>query len=126
MSVGALKLGGAKFAGGKIKRGKASGVLCDTDRREKIILVGFQSRVGGGARSYYPRDLTAHQFFGQAGVFHLVADGHLETLAYQLGDVIFRAVVRHAAHGDGDALLLVARGQGDLQLARRHHRVLKK
>ena len=33
VSVGALKLGGAKFAGGKIQRGKASGVLRDTDRR---------------------------------------------------------------------------------------------
>src|SRR5208337_768823 len=49
----------------------------------------------------------------------------LESLADELGDVVLGRVVGHAAHRHGDAFLLVARGQRDLQLARSDHRILE-
>src|SRR5207248_2494905 len=54
------------------------------------------------------------------------ADGNLESFADQLGNVIFRGVIRYPAHGDGNAFFLVARGQRDLQLTRGRDRVAKK
>ncbi len=77
------------------------------------------------ARREHARDLALHQLLGEPRVFHLLADGDLEALANELGNVVFRRVIGHAAHGNGDALFLVARGQRDLQLARGDHRVLE-
>ena len=59
-----------------------------------------------------------HQFLAGAGIFHLVADGDAVALLNQARDVAFGRVVRHAAHGNGGALFLVARGQRDFELAR--------
>ena len=57
-------------------------------------------------------------FLASLRVFHLVADGHAVALLDQPRDVAFGRVVRHAAHGDGRAFFLVARGERDFQLAR--------
>ena len=62
-------------------------------------------------------DFAPHQFLRNARIFHLLADGDLESLADQLRDVAFGGVVGNAAHRDGDAFFLVARGQRDLQFA---------
>jgi hypothetical protein len=64
-------------------------------------------------------------FLGQRGIFHLVADGHAIALLDEARDVAFGRVVGHAAHGDGRAFFLVARGERDFQLARGHHGVFE-
>ena len=57
-------------------------------------------------------------FFASRRVFHLVADGDAVALLDQPRDVAFGRVIGHAAHRDGGALFLVARGERDLELAR--------
>ena len=64
-------------------------------------------------------DLALDQLLGEARVLHLVADRDAVAALDQAGDVALGRVVGDAAHGDGLPLLLVARGEGDLQLARR-------
>ena len=64
-------------------------------------------------------------FLASLRIFHLVADGHAVALLNQPRDVAFGGVVGHAAHGNGRALFLVARGERDLQFARGHHGVFE-
>ena len=70
-------------------------------------------------------DFALHEFRRQARVLHLVADGYPKAATDELGDVTLRGMIRNAAHRDCHALLLVAGGQGDLQLLRSHHGVFK-
>ena len=64
-------------------------------------------------------------FLASLRIFHLVADGDAVALLNEARDVAFGGVVGHAAHGDGRALFLVARGERDFQLARGHHGVFE-
>ena len=57
-------------------------------------------------------------FLASARIFHLVADGDAVALLDEARDVAFGGVVGDAAHGDGRALFLVARGERDFELAR--------
>ena len=57
-------------------------------------------------------------FLPGAGLFHLIADGDAIALADQTRDVAFGRMIGHAAHGDGRAFFLVARGEGDFEFAR--------
>ena len=82
-------------------------------------------RVGRGSRREHARDLALHQLLGQPGILHLLADCDLESFANQFGNVVFRRVIRHAAHGNGGAFFLVARRERDLQFARRDDCVLE-
>ncbi len=88
------------------------------DGAEKVVLLRAELRVGGGAGGDHAGDLAAHQLLGELGVLHLVADGDLVSLADELGDVALGGMVGNSAHGQGDAIDLLARGEGDLQLAR--------
>ena len=54
----------------------------------------------------------------ELGVFHLVADGDAVALLDEARDVAFGGMERDAAHGNGVALFLVARGEGDFEFAR--------
>ena len=81
----------------------------------KLFSSELEGRICGGAGGDDPRDFAPHQFLGQARIFDLLADRDLESLADQLRDVAFGGVVRHAAHGNGDAFFFVARGERDLQ-----------
>ena len=92
---------------------------------EKVIFLGAKLRVSRSARRHHASDFAFHQLLGNAGIFHLFADGHLESLADELGDVAFGGVVGNSAHRHGNAFFLVARGQRDLQLTRGHLRVLE-
>ena len=120
-----VKLGGAKFAGGQVERGESGGVSRPRHAGQEVVLLRAELCVDRGARRQHARDFALHQLLGHARVFHLLADGDLEALADELGDVVVGRVIRHAAHGDGRALFLVARGQRDLQLARGDHGVLE-
>jgi hypothetical protein len=77
-----------------------------------------QVRVGRGAGRDDARDFAAHQLLARAGFFHLVADGHAIAAPDQPRDVAFGRMIRHAAHRDGRAFFLVARGERDFEFAR--------
>ena len=99
--------------------------LWRADGAEKIVLLRAKLGVGGGAGGDDAGDLAAHQFLGEFGVLHLVADGDLVALADELGDVSLGGVVGNSAHGDGNAIDLLARGEGDLELAGGGDRVIE-
>ena len=113
--VFALKLGGAKFAGGEVEGGEADALSGLGDGGEEIVFFGTEGRICGGAGSDDASDFSPHQFFRQAWILDLLADCDFESLADQLRDIAFGGVVGYAAHGDGDAFFFVARGQRDLQ-----------
>ena len=79
---------------------------------EKVVAVlvqhgGFHDRT----RRHAPDDLALDQALGELGVLHLLADRDLVALAHELGDIPFRAVVRHAAHGRTLLQAAVAAGE---------------
>src|ERR1044071_3701035 len=74
-------------------------------------------RVDGRAGRDDAHDLAADELLRLRRVFGLLADGDAVALANEARDVARDGVVRDAAHGDGLAALLVARGQGYLQPA---------
>src|ERR1044071_1552581 len=82
-------------------------------------------RVDGRAGRDDADDLAADELLRLGRVFGLLADGDAVAFADQARDVARDGVVRDAAHGDGLAALLVARGQGYLQLARAGDGVLE-
>jgi hypothetical protein len=82
--------------------------------------------VNRSAGTHDARHLALHQLFGKARVFHLVTDGHAETLAHQARNIGLGGVVRNTAHRDGLALLLIPRGERDLKLFGSNDSILKK
>ncbi len=125
VGVIALELGGAKFASREIERRESHSIARARHAAQEVVLLGAEMRVGSGARREHPRDLALHQLLGDSRVLHLLADGDLESFANELGDVILSRVVGDTAHGYRNALLLVARGQRDLQFARGDHGVFE-
>src|SRR5271157_943820 len=125
LGIFALKFSRAKFAGREIERRKSYGIPGTRDAAQEIVLLGAEMRVGGGPRREHPRDLAFHQLLGDSRVFHLLADRNLESFANEFGDIVLGRVIWDAAHGHGYAFFLVARGQRDLQLARRDDGVFK-
>ena len=124
---GGLHLGDAEFAGGKIDVGHGRAGARARDGRQVVVLArAHQVGVHGGAGRHHARDFALHQRFSELGVFHLVADGHAVALLDEARDVSVGRVVGHAAHGNGGALFLVARGEGDFEFARGHHGVFEK
>ena len=87
------------------------------DRAEEVVLLRAKLGIGGGAGSDDASDLAAHQLLGKLGVLHLVAHSDLVSLANELGDIALGGVVGNSAHGDGDAIHLLSRGERDLQFA---------
>ena len=123
---GARELCSPKVAGGKIGEGEPNGPVALRRRGQIIVLARLEHlRVDSGAGRDHARHIPLHEVLRPSRVFHLVADGHAEALADQLGDISFRRMKRHAAHRDGDAFFLIARSQRDLQLASGDDRVLK-
>ncbi len=121
-----MKLGGAKLAGGKIERRETDVIAVLGNARQEIVFFRLKLRVSRRSRRDHARHFALYNLFRRPRVFHLFADGNLESLANQLGDIVLGRVIGHAAHRDGDAFFLVARGQRDLQFPGRDHRVFKK
>ncbi len=119
------KLGGAKLASRKIECGKSDGISGARHAGQKVVLFRVKMRIHRRSRREHARDLALHQRLGQPRILHLLADGDLEALANQLGNVVVGGVIGHAAHGNGSALFFVARGERDLQLARGDHRIFE-
>ena len=90
-----------------------------------VVLAGAQqARVAGRAGRHDARHFAAHELPGLVRVFDLIADGDAMALGDQLRDVAVGRVARHAAHRDRLALLLVAGGQRDAEVARGDDRVV--
>ena len=83
-------------------------------------------RINGSSGCHDACYFALNKLLGHAGVFHLVANRHSKTPPDELGDIALGGVVRYAAHGDGRAFLLVARGESDLEFLRRHDGIFKK
>src|SRR5271165_3818179 len=77
-----------------------------------------------GARRHHARDLAPDQLLASAGLFHLVAQRDAIAFLDQASEIAFKRMIGHAAHGDGLPFFLVARGESDLQFARRYDGVL--
>ena len=92
------------------------------DAGEPLALAGVERCVDRCARREHARDLAANDGLGGLGVLHLLAQRDAIALAQQALQVGAGGVVGNPAHGHG--LRLVARGEGELQLARGDQRVL--
>jgi len=110
-------LGDQQVAGAHVEEGGAEAVAALEDAGDEIVVLRLQHHVlGDGAGRDDPGDLPLDQL-ARTGFLELVADGHLVPLLDEAGDIAVHGVVRHAAHGDGLAVLvLVAGGEGDLEL----------
>ncbi len=116
---GEVDFGGAEFAGGDIDVGEAGARAVARDSCEVIVFVrAEQVRVGRGARRDDAGDFAAHQLLAGTGLFDLIADGHAIAASDEARDVAFGRVIGDAAHRDGGAFFLVARGEGDFEFAR--------
>jgi hypothetical protein len=78
--------------------------------------------------SIYVNSLLPHRLalacrLAGARLLHLFADGDFKASADKAGDVAIGGVIGYAAHGNGLALFSIARGEGDLELARGNHGV---
>ena len=92
--------------------------------RQKVVLLRAGCRVERRPRRKHARDLAPHNFFGELGILHLVAEGDPVALPQQPRKIPLDGVVRHPAHGN--AALPVARGQRKLKLAAGHRRIVIK
>ena len=118
-------------ADGRLSGGVGAASLRPPDRRDGHQERGFAGieipALGEGARTDDPHHFAAHQASRFARVLHLLADGDAEALLDEAGDVGFRGVIGHAAHGDAPAVgVLAARGECQLEGAGGHQRVLVK
>ncbi len=114
-----LHFGDAEFAGGDIDVGDGGARSGTRDGGEEVVLaraheVGIHRGAGGDDAG----DFAADEFLGELGVLDLVADGDAEAFLDEARDVALGGVVGNAAHGDGVALFLIARGEGDFEFAR--------
>ena len=123
---GGLHFGDLELAGRDIHVGHGGPRSVARDGGQEVVLAGaHQGGVHGGAGRHHAHDLAFDQALGGFGIFHLVADGDAVSLLDEARDVALGRMEGDAAHGDGGALFLVARGEGDFQFARGHHGVLE-
>ncbi|KAF5032626.1 hypothetical protein DSECCO2_615280 [anaerobic digester metagenome] len=125
---GLFRMQARPFARGKIEPGKAARLLVLVPEQRAQIIVALGVEVGvlhHRAGGQHAGDGALDQPLGLARVFYLVAQGHLEALFQQLGDVPFHRMVGHAAHGHAQVGVGVAAGEGDLQFARRRFRIVE-
>jgi hypothetical protein len=124
---GALPLHDLELARGRVDPGCAQGRRTRSQSEDESGLGGVEGcRLQLGARGHDTHDLALDHSLRRARVLHLLAEGDAEALLDQPSHVGGDGVMRHAAHGDGlAALVLRARGERDLERACGHHRVLE-
>jgi len=122
-----VPLRGGELAGRGLEPGDPQARGAGLDRHHEGRLAGTE-RVGlelgrGGDDADH---LALDDSLGRARVFHLLAQRHPKALPHQARDVAGGRVVRHPAHRDGLAVLVLrARGERDLERARGDHGVLE-
>ena len=125
--AGPAPLAHEEVAGGGVEPCRAEGRVARRDREDVGGLAGLE---GGGLELRPGRDhaddLATHDALGGARVLHLLAERHPEALLDEPRHVAGDRVVGHPAHRDrGAVAVLGPRGEGDLERARGHHRVLE-
>ncbi len=94
--------GHPELAGGDVEHGNSPSVSGTRGQgHQVIVLLGLQ-RIGidHQAGGYNPNNLPLDDPFGGPGVFNLLADGNLESVFDQLGNVGLAAVIRDSAQRD--------------------------
>jgi len=131
-ALGSRVLGDVEFARGEVQQRHAvlgrpaRGHRCRGDghqerRLARVEIAGIRQRSG----RHHAHHLALHHALGLLRVLHLLADGHPVALLHEARDVAIRRVIGHAAHRHGGARrVLRSRGEGQVQRARRHQRVL--
>ena len=122
--VGTGEHGGLGLAGGHVAGAQARTGVVQIYAAQVVAALGAEAGlVDDGAGSDDADDVPLHQPLGGGGILRLLADGHLVALGDEPGDVGVGGVVGDAAHGDlvikGLVLVLVPRGQGQIQLTGR-------
>ena len=112
-----------ELAGGQVQQAYAPAGLAaldgtpTTDRgQEAVALVVQELRLHGQPRGHHPHYLPLHHPLGLGRVLGLLADRHPVAGPHQSGKIPGRGVMRHPAHGNLLAVVLMAAGgEGDTQ-----------
>ena len=119
-------LGRKKLTGRNIRISQTVTVTLGENRRQIAGRIFLQQViVDHRAGRDNPGHRTLYDTFGQLGVLHLVTNGHLKALLYQLGKVNVRRVIRHAAHRQRP-LTFTAGGQRNIQGPRTNNGIVTK
>ena len=106
---------------GQIDHGDAKPFANPAYACQEVVLRGVEhATFCNGARRHNPRDFAANNALGCGRIFHLVADGHLESGTHHLGKIAVECVVRNATHG-----CVVAFRERDIQRRRGGLRVIE-
>ncbi len=118
--------GDPEVAGGDVQESQSVCALADTDGGEEVVLLGPEVvRLQDQTRRHNADHIPLHDPFCLPRIFHLLADGDLESVLDEPGDVTGRGVPGYAAEGNGVLLPLVSRRQGDVQDGRRRDGVVE-
>ena len=122
--VGAGEHRGLRLAGGHVAGAQARAGIVQIHAAQVVAALGAEAGlVDNGARGNDADDVPLHKALGGGGILRLLADGHLIALGNEAGNIGVGGVVGDAAHGDlvvkGLGLVLVAGGQGQIQLSGR-------
>ena len=111
-----LHLHAGPLARGDVRPDEGPVVSLPESGSQIIVAAGVQVGVFQyGAGRHHAGHGPLHEPLGGLGVFGLVADGHMEALVDELGDVGLCGMPGHTAHGHGVFRVPAAAGQGDLQ-----------
>ena len=112
---------GLELAGGDVEPRQAKRAAGLGEGRQMVVAAGVEQLVlgqGAGSHEAHHRPFD-HRFgaplLGLRWILDLLADGHLEALADEAGEIAVGAVHRHAAHGNVLAQVLAAFGQRDIE-----------
>ena len=128
--AGCVGPGGAEFHHpefrcGQIQPGESRSGRSRRDCRQVVWLAGGQEvRLDQRARCEHAHDLASHEALGGLRIFDLIADGHRTAGLQEPGDIAGGGMIGDAAQRHLIGLVLVPRGQRDLEQARTCDRVL--
>ena len=133
--VGALELGGHRFAVGGLAQAKTSGAdikgsVAKTlavlpDGGQQIVLAFLQQRfIADSAGRHNTDDFAFNRPFGGSRIANLFANGHRLALINQFGQIVLHRVVRDPGHRNRFARGSAALRQRDIQQLRRAFRIV--
>ena len=130
VAVRAFILGGGELTGRQVEKRRSderTGRPLEHDRQEIRRLTRFEiTGVGERAGRHHANDLALDDATGFPGIFDLLADRDAKSLANQPREVAVDGVIGNTAHRNRRAItVLRARGQRDVERARRHEGVLE-
>ena len=114
------------FTRGNICKAYAARSALGKQAAQKVIAAFIQHRcLNDRTRRDHAHNIALDQSLGGLGVFYLLANRHLITLAHQATNIAFAGVIGHAAHGRTLFLSAVAAGQRQFQFTRDQNGIVK-